>query len=136
MQWRRGRTQPLPGKYIGTSIKGSLLENTVWSDITRCLINPADLPDELLAESNDAGAHAVVGPGGRVVIPAAYRDALGITESDAVLMRLDGEELGLTSDETEVRWVREIVSRYVPEGIGLVEEILRERRREIDTDGD
>ena len=42
-------------QYIGTSIKGSLLENTVWSDITRCLINPADLPDELLAESNDAG---------------------------------------------------------------------------------
>ena len=34
----------------------------------------------------------VVGPGGRVVIPAAYREVLGIEEGDAVVMRVEGDE--------------------------------------------
>ena len=83
-----------------------------------------------------AQVRGVVGPGGRVVIPAAYRDALGIAEGDAVVMRLDGEELRLISDETEVLRVRELVARYVPEGVSLVDELLRERRREADSDED
>ena len=77
----------------------------------------------------------VVGPGGRVVVPAAYRDALGIREGSAVFMRLEGEELHMVSDETEVRRVREMIARYVPEGVGLVDDLIRERRREIATDG-
>ena len=63
-----------------------------------------------------------------MVIPAAYRDALGKTESDAVLMRLDGEELGLTSDETEVRLGPRDRQPIRPRRHRLVEEILRERR--------
>ena len=77
----------------------------------------------------------VVGPGGRVVIPAAYREALGIEEGGAVFMRLDGDELRVVEDETEVRRVREMIARRVPEGISLVDELLRERRREAAADG-
>ena len=76
----------------------------------------------------------VVGPGGRVVIPAAYREALGIEEGGAVFMRLDGDELRVVEDETEVRRVREMIARRVPEGVSLVEELLRERRREVAAD--
>ena len=70
----------------------------------------------------------IVGPGGRVVIPAAYRDILGIAEGDAVFR--------MVSDETEVLRVRELIAHYVPEGISLVDELLRERRREVDSEGD
>ena len=49
---------PLPGKCIGASIKGDLLEDTVWSDISRFLSEPEDLIDELLAESDDAQTRA------------------------------------------------------------------------------
>lgn len=73
---------------------------------------------------------ATIGPGGRVVIPAEYRSALGITEGDAVYMRLDGEELHVVSDATETRRIREMIARYVPEGVSLVDELIRERRRE------
>ena len=45
----------------------------------------------------------VVGPAGRVVIPAAYREVLGIDEGDTVVMRIEGDELHLISDATEVR---------------------------------
>ena len=77
----------------------------------------------------------VVGPGGRVVIPAVYREVLGIEEGDAVVMRVEGDELHLVTDATEVRRVREMIARYVPEGVSLVDELLRERRREIAAEG-
>ena len=65
-----------------------------------------------------------------MVIPAEYRAALGIEEGDAVYMRLDGEELHMVSDATEIQRVREMIDRYVPEGMSLVDELIRERRRE------
>ena len=69
-----------------------------------------------------------------MVIPAEYRAALEIKEGDAVFMRLDGEELRLVSDATETRRVREMIARYVPAGVSLVDELIRERRREAATE--
>ncbi|MCY4114116.1 MAG: AbrB/MazE/SpoVT family DNA-binding domain-containing protein [Chloroflexi bacterium] len=71
-----------------------------------------------------------IGPGGRVVIPAEFRAALGIKEGDAVIMRMEGEDLHLVSDATETRRIREMIARYVPEGVSLVDELIKERRRE------
>ncbi len=73
---------------------------------------------------------ATIGPGGRVVIPAAFRASLGIREGDAVIMRLEGEDLHIVSDATETRRIREMIARYVPEGVSLVDELIKERRRE------
>ncbi len=50
---------PFAGKCIGASIKGEKLETAVWSDVYRFLIDPDDLIDELLAESNDIESRAV-----------------------------------------------------------------------------
>ncbi len=50
---------PFEGKCIGASIKGEHLEDVVWSDVSRFLIDPADLVDELLAENSDAQTRAV-----------------------------------------------------------------------------
>ena len=50
---------PLQGKCIGASIKGERLETAVWSDVSRFLSDPADLVDELLAESADIDNRAV-----------------------------------------------------------------------------
>ena len=46
------------GKCIGASIKGEKLEATVWSDVSRFLLDPQVLIDELLAESDDARTRA------------------------------------------------------------------------------
>lgn len=76
----------------------------------------------------------VVGPGGRVVIPAPFREALGVAEGDAMFMRLDGEELRVVSDAVEVRQVREMIARHAPADVSLVDELIRERRREAAAD--
>ena len=72
----------------------------------------------------------IVGPGGRVVIPSAFREALGLKVGDAVSMRIEGEELRLVNFDTETLRIREKLARYVPEGVSLVDELIRERRRE------
>ena len=72
----------------------------------------------------------VVGPGGRVAIPAAFREALGLEVGDAVSMRLEGEELRLVNFDTETLRIRERLARYVPEGVSLVDELIRDRRHE------
>ncbi len=46
------------GKCIGASIKGEKLEAAVWSDVSRFLLDPQVLVDELLAESDDARTRA------------------------------------------------------------------------------
>ena len=50
-------------------------------------------------------------------------------------MRIEGGELRVVSDETEVRRVREIVARHVPGGVSLTDELIRERCREAASDG-
>ena len=50
---------PFAGKCIGASIKGEKLETAVWSDVSRFLLDPQVLVDELLAESNDIESRAV-----------------------------------------------------------------------------
>ena len=51
---------PFAGKCIGASIKGEHAGgHVVWSDVSRFLVDPNELTDELLAESSDQGAQAV-----------------------------------------------------------------------------
>ncbi len=96
---------------------------------------PSTSPVSRSRPAESEQTRTAVGPGGRVVIPAAYRKVLGIKEGDAVFIRLDGEELRLVSDETEVRRVRELIARHVPEGVSLVDELIRDRRREAAAEG-
>ena len=71
-----------------------------------------------------------IGPGGRVVIPAAYRRALEVDEGDYIVMQMDGDELRVVNDEKEFARVQEMIASYVPEGVSLVDELIAERRRE------
>ncbi|MBK8907996.1 MAG: AbrB/MazE/SpoVT family DNA-binding domain-containing protein [Rhodospirillales bacterium] len=87
-----------------------------------------------LEVQDDVAEHArvTIGPGGRIVIPAPFREALGLKEGDAVVIQLEDEELRLVSYETELRRIRELVSQHVPEGVSLVDELIAERRREAE----
>lgn len=71
-----------------------------------------------------------VGPDGRVVIPAAYRQLLGIDEGGPVLMILDKDEVRLIGRDTAVTRVQDMIAKYVPDDVSLVDELLAERRRE------
>ncbi len=68
--------------------------------------------------------------GGRVVIPAEYRRALGLRVGDEVILRLEGEELTILTPRQAIRHAQLLVRRYIPEGRRLVDELIAERRGE------
>jgi AbrB family looped-hinge helix DNA binding protein len=71
-----------------------------------------------------------LGAGGRVVIPAAFRAALGMKPGDRLTMRLEGNELRIYTQREGIRRAQELVRRYIPEGVSLVDELIAERRAE------
>jgi AbrB family looped-hinge helix DNA binding protein len=73
-----------------------------------------------------------LGPDGRIVVPAAFRDALGLTEGDVLFARLEGGEIQLLTPTAAMRRAQAIVRQFVPEGVSLVEELLEDRRREVE----
>ena len=79
---------------------------------------------------NVARAQLRIGVGGRVVIPAEMRAALGVKPGDTLIAHVINGELTLMSQKTALRRAQEMVRRFVPEGVSLVDELIAERRAE------
>jgi AbrB family looped-hinge helix DNA binding protein len=72
--------------------------------------------------------------GGRLIIPAAYRKALGLKPGDEVLLVLEDGELRVASARQVVARAQTLVRKYVPGNRSLSEELIQERREEITHD--
>lgn len=73
---------------------------------------------------------STIGEGGRLVIPAAVRKAMGIEPGDEVSLTLEDAELRIISTRKAIERAQALVRKYVPEGVSLVDELIRERREE------
>jgi AbrB family looped-hinge helix DNA binding protein len=71
-----------------------------------------------------------VSEGGRIVIPAEYRNALNMEVGDDVILCLADGEIRLFTPDEAIRRAQEMVRRYVPEGRSLSDELIAERRAE------
>jgi AbrB family looped-hinge helix DNA binding protein len=69
-----------------------------------------------------------VNENGRVVIPASYRKALGINVGDEVVLRIEDEELRITTLKRRLAQAQRRVRRYVKPGRSLADELIAERR--------
>ena len=65
---------------------------------------------------------------GRVVIPASFRKALGIEAGDEVILRLEDDELRITTMERRIRAAQRRAQKYLKPGVSLVDELIAERR--------
>jgi bifunctional DNA-binding transcriptional regulator/antitoxin component of YhaV-PrlF toxin-antitoxin module len=84
-----------------------------------------------LADPDSLGGRLKVGPGGRVLIPADLRAALGVVEGDLLLAALEDGELRLMSTATAVKKAQALVRQYIrPGGPSLVDELIADRRAE------
>ena len=69
-----------------------------------------------------------VNENGRVVIPAALREALGIKVGDEVVLRVQDGELRITTQQSCIQRAQRRARQYVEPGTSLVDELLAERR--------
>jgi AbrB family looped-hinge helix DNA binding protein len=65
---------------------------------------------------------------GRLVIPASFRKALGIDPGDEVILRLEEDELRLTTLKHRIARAQRNVRKYVKSGVSLADEMIAERR--------
>jgi AbrB family looped-hinge helix DNA binding protein len=71
-----------------------------------------------------------LGPGGRVVIPAALREAMEVQEGDTLLAWIEDGELHLLSPQTGARQAQAMLSGLIPKGVSLSDELVEDRRGE------
>lgn len=73
-----------------------------------------------------------MGSGGRFVIPARLRKAIGLRPGDPVILRLGEEGLIVTTPARAVRAAQAIVRGHVSGRRSLSDELVEERRREAE----
>ena len=78
--------------------------------------------------TEDSGTFARVNENGRVVIPASYRKALGIKAGDKVILRMEDNELRITTMKRRIERAQRRVRQYVAPGVSLADELIAERR--------
>jgi AbrB family looped-hinge helix DNA binding protein len=76
------------------------------------------MPEETRARVNENG---------RVVIPSSFRKALGIEVGDEVVLRIEDDELRITTQQWRIQRAQRRARQYVKSG-SLVDELLAERR--------
>src|SRR6266851_4153593 len=69
-------------------------------------------------------ARTQIGEGGRVVIPAVMRAALGVQVGDNVFMRLEDGELHILTPSQAIRKAQELLRPYLPTDRSLVDELI------------
>ena len=73
-----------------------------------------------------------LGEGGRIVVPSAFRKALGIQSGDDLIMILENDELRIMSPRRAIARAQALVRRYIPDDFRLSDELLEDRRREAE----
>jgi len=73
-------------------------------------------------------ARVEVGEKGRLVIPAAMREALGIKPGDSVDLRIEDHELRISTRRARIRRAQERIRKLIPAGVSLADELSAERR--------
>ena len=73
---------------------------------------------------------AKITEGGRLIVPAELRRRLGLHPGSTVILDVSDEELRVRSLNRAVERAQTIVRNFVPEGVSLSEELIRERREE------
>lgn len=75
-----------------------------------------------------------VAEGGRIVIPAEFRKALGLKVGDEVLLDLEEDQVTMLTPHQAIRRAQALIRDYVTEDSDLAAELIRERRAEAENE--
>jgi AbrB family looped-hinge helix DNA binding protein len=83
-----------------------------------------------LTETETPSGHAKVNENGRILIPAAVRERMGIKLGDSVVWKLEDGILHVESYQTRIHRIQEEFKAYRSSGKLASEELIAERREE------
>ena len=75
-------------------------------------------------------ARVTVGENGRLVLPAPFRKALGLSGTGQVVLTLEGDAVRVTSVRRRLLDALTRFRRFVPAGQGMADALIEERRAE------
>jgi AbrB family looped-hinge helix DNA binding protein len=73
-------------------------------------------------------SHTRINENGRIVIPSSFRRALQMHAGDAVVLRIENDELRITTLRQRLAKAQRLVRKHVPADTSLVDELIAERR--------
>jgi AbrB family looped-hinge helix DNA binding protein len=82
--------------------------------------------------SSPGSSKVRVGPAGQIQLPASMREALGLKEGDVLFARLEEGEIHLLTPKAAMQRAQALVRQFLPEGVSLVDELLQDRRQEVE----
>jgi AbrB family looped-hinge helix DNA binding protein len=138
MQPDQERMRHLTQGLASKSAKMRALANTRYQFVRNVLLQDEARQAKTAAQRTAGGetklapAKLRLGPDGRIVIPAAFREALGLSDGDTLIASIDDGELNLLTRRAAVRRAQAIVRQFVPEGVSLVDELIEDRHREVE----
>jgi AbrB family looped-hinge helix DNA binding protein len=77
-----------------------------------------------------SGISTKIAKGGRLVIPAEHRRALGLEVGDEVIVRVEDGELRILTRSEAIKRAQGLVRRHIKGSRSLVDELSAERRAE------
>jgi len=97
------------------------------------LLRSVERAEEKVDLRPSSGSERVkIGSSGQVDLPARMREALGLKEGDVLFARLEGGEIHLLTPNAAMQRAQAIIRQFVPEGVSLVDELLDDRRQEVE----
>lgn len=81
-----------------------------------------------IGNDTETKARARINQNGRVVIPAPFRKALGLHAGDELLLRIEDDELRMTTLKRRLERAQRRIRSYVKPGVSLGDELIAERR--------
>jgi AbrB family looped-hinge helix DNA binding protein len=83
----------------------------------------------LIDKKTDAPLQAVIGPQGRVVVPASIRKEFGWKEGTKLSFSVRDGELVVSDQLAAMRRLQDYMRDSIPEGTDILQDFLEERRR-------
>jgi bifunctional DNA-binding transcriptional regulator/antitoxin component of YhaV-PrlF toxin-antitoxin module len=87
-----------------------------------------------MTTSDQARTKIRVGPDRSLVVPATLIEALGLREGDVLFARVGDGKIQLLTRNAVTRLMQAMAREFVPEGVSLVDELLEDRRREVEAE--
>ena len=114
--------------------------NKRYQHVRNVLVQDAQVTKGNLPATDDNAANidatlprrcrAIISNEGRILIPAEFRDGMNVKAGEQVSLILEDGVLSIISPSTGIRKAQELVRKYIPENVSLVDELIKERRWE------